>query len=66
MFMPVGQQWTLAHIQWWGRWAEGEHCNMLMQYLLDELHCYENDHSDALRPISHKANDLFAGEAALT
>lgn len=37
-----------------------------MRYLLDELHCYENDHSDALRPVSREANGSFAGEAALT
>ncbi|KAI6045461.1 hypothetical protein EDC04DRAFT_2549537, partial [Pisolithus marmoratus] len=57
MFVPVAQQWTLAHIWWWGGWADGEHvssalsylgCNILMHYLLDKLHCYKNDHSDAL------------------
>ncbi|KAI5985968.1 hypothetical protein EDD15DRAFT_2200347 [Pisolithus albus] len=37
----------------------------LMRYLLDEPHSYENDHSDALRPVSHEANGSFAGEAAL-
>ena len=36
-----------------------------MRYLLDELHCYENDYSDALAPTSWEANALFAGEAAL-
>ncbi|KIK12223.1 hypothetical protein PISMIDRAFT_18893 [Pisolithus microcarpus 441] len=77
MFAPVGQRWTLARVRWWGGWAEGEHVSgtttsylgvqrdTLMRYLLDELHCYENDHSDALRPVSHEANDSFAGEAAL-
>ncbi|KAI6039701.1 hypothetical protein EDC04DRAFT_2568118, partial [Pisolithus marmoratus] len=50
MFAPVGQRWTLARVQWWGGWAEGEHRDTLMHYLLDELHCYENDHSDALAP----------------
>ncbi|KAI6024929.1 hypothetical protein BKA83DRAFT_4052045, partial [Pisolithus microcarpus] len=44
----LGQCWTLARVQWWGGWAEGEHCDTLMCYLLDELHCYENDHSDTL------------------
>ena len=24
-FAPLGQCWTLAHIRWWGGWAEGEH-----------------------------------------
>ncbi|KAI6012053.1 hypothetical protein EDC04DRAFT_2580041 [Pisolithus marmoratus] len=59
MFAPVGQWWTLVHIQWWGRWADGEHVSniltvsylghdMLMCYLLNKLYCYENDHSDGL------------------
>ncbi|KAI6027124.1 hypothetical protein EDC04DRAFT_2605991 [Pisolithus marmoratus] len=65
MFAPVAQRWTLARVWWWGGWADGEHRDTLMHYLLNELHCYENDHSDALRPISCEANDSFAGEAAL-
>ncbi|KAI6139163.1 hypothetical protein BKA82DRAFT_3960660, partial [Pisolithus tinctorius] len=48
MFAPVGQQWTLAWVWWWGGWAEGEHCDTLMHYLLDKLNCYENDHSNVL------------------
>jgi hypothetical protein len=24
-FAPIGQRWTLARIQWWGGWAQGEH-----------------------------------------
>ncbi|KAI6028928.1 hypothetical protein EDC04DRAFT_2500724, partial [Pisolithus marmoratus] len=56
MYTPVGQQWTLAQVQWWGSWAEGEHHDILMHYLLDELHCYENDHSNALALDSHEAN----------
>ncbi|KAI5982451.1 hypothetical protein EDC04DRAFT_2592774 [Pisolithus marmoratus] len=51
MFAPVGQRWTLARVRWWGGWAEGKHRDTLMRYLLDELHCYENDHSDALGPV---------------
>ncbi|KIK22932.1 hypothetical protein PISMIDRAFT_101590 [Pisolithus microcarpus 441] len=65
MFAPVGQRWTLARVRWWGGWAEGEHRDTLMRYLLDELHCYENDHSDALRPVSREGDRSFAGEAAL-
>ncbi|KAI6019428.1 hypothetical protein BKA83DRAFT_4495450 [Pisolithus microcarpus] len=76
MFAPVGQRWTLARVRWWGGWAEGEHVSStpsylgvqrdtLMRYLLDELHCYENDHSDALRPVSREGDRSFAGEAAL-
>ena len=36
-----------------------------MRYLLDELHCYENDYSDALGPTPREADVSFAGEAAL-
>ena len=36
-----------------------------MRYLLDELHCYENDYSDALGPTPREADASFAGEAAL-
>jgi len=25
MFAPIGEQWTLARIRWWGGWADGEH-----------------------------------------
>ena len=38
---------------------------MLMRYLLDELHSYEEDYSDALAPTSREAGASFAGEAAL-
>ncbi|KAI5982051.1 hypothetical protein EDD15DRAFT_2181820 [Pisolithus albus] len=65
MFAPVGQRWMLARVRWWGGWAEGEHRDTLMRYLLDELRCYENDHSDALRPVSREGDRSFAGEAAL-
>ena len=37
-----------------------------MRYLLDELHTHENDHSNALAPISQEAERSPAGEAALT
>ncbi|KAG2140603.1 hypothetical protein DEU56DRAFT_734911 [Suillus clintonianus] len=65
MFAPVGQRWTLAKVRWWGGWAEGEHRDTLVRYLLDELHAYENDYSDALAPISRGANTSLAGEQAL-
>ncbi|THU82325.1 hypothetical protein K435DRAFT_766628 [Dendrothele bispora CBS 962.96] len=48
MYAPVGERWTLARIRWWGGWAEGEHRDTLIRYLLDELHTYEEDHSNAL------------------
>ncbi|KAI6002187.1 hypothetical protein F5J12DRAFT_690198, partial [Pisolithus orientalis] len=25
MFAPLGQQWTLTWVWWWGGWAEGKH-----------------------------------------
>ncbi|KIK32078.1 hypothetical protein CY34DRAFT_760908 [Suillus luteus UH-Slu-Lm8-n1] len=65
MFAPVGQRWTLAKFRWWGGWAEGEHRDTLVRYLLDELHTYEADYSDALAPISRGANASLAGEYAL-
>ncbi|KAI6138555.1 hypothetical protein BKA82DRAFT_3989880 [Pisolithus tinctorius] len=65
MFAPVGQRWTLARVRWWGGWAEGEHRDTLMRYLLDELNCYENDHSDALQPVPREGDRSLAGEAAL-
>ncbi|KAL4078905.1 hypothetical protein V8B97DRAFT_2021244 [Scleroderma yunnanense] len=52
-------------IQWWGGWADGEHCDTLICYLLDKLHCYENNHSDALGPFPCEADMLLAGEHAL-
>ncbi|KAG1893884.1 uncharacterized protein F5891DRAFT_1256816 [Suillus fuscotomentosus] len=52
MFAPVG-------------WADGEQRNTLICYLLDELHTYETDYSDALTPFSHKAESSLAGEQAL-
>ena len=36
-----------------------------MWYLLDELHTYETDFSDALGPTSREATASFAGEAVL-
>ncbi|KAG1836898.1 hypothetical protein F4604DRAFT_1602155 [Suillus subluteus] len=65
MFAPVGQRWTLAKVRWWGGWAEGEHRDTLVRYLLDELHAYETNYSDALAPISRGADVSLAGEHAL-
>ncbi|KAF7980054.1 hypothetical protein HWV62_39826 [Athelia sp. TMB] len=66
MFAPIGQRWTLARIRWWGGWADGEHRDTLIKYLLDELHTYEQDHADALCPIPRDAQHSHAGEAVLT
>ncbi|TFK53208.1 hypothetical protein OE88DRAFT_1609425, partial [Heliocybe sulcata] len=51
---------------WWGGWAEKEHCDTLIRYLLDELYNYEEDHSDVLCLISREADQSLMGEAALT
>ncbi|GBE83276.1 hypothetical protein SCP_0503240 [Sparassis crispa] len=48
MFAAPGDRWTLARVRWWGRWAKGEHCDMLNRYLLDELYMYEESHADTL------------------
>ncbi|KAF8529568.1 hypothetical protein BU17DRAFT_36594, partial [Hysterangium stoloniferum] len=62
MLASVRKCWTLATIHWWGGWAEGEHVNTLIRYLLDELHYYEEGHGDALRPIQREVNMSFLGE----
>ncbi|KAG2094650.1 uncharacterized protein F5147DRAFT_819885 [Suillus discolor] len=49
-----------------GGWADGEHRDTLVRYLLDELHAYETDYSDALAPISRGTDASLAGEHALT
>ncbi|KAF8128271.1 hypothetical protein EV363DRAFT_1297891 [Boletus edulis] len=67
MFAPVGERWTLAMVRWWGGWAENENRDTLIRYLLDELHTYETDYSNALAParVQRHANDSLMGEAAL-
>ena len=37
----------------------------LIRYLLDELHTYETDHSDALALVPCDTNDSLMGEATL-
>ncbi|KAF5316986.1 hypothetical protein D9611_003489 [Ephemerocybe angulata] len=65
MFAPIGERWTMARIRWWGGWAENETGDTLIHYLLDELHAYEEDHSDALCPIDESANRSHMGEDRL-
>ncbi|KIJ15305.1 hypothetical protein PAXINDRAFT_49982, partial [Paxillus involutus ATCC 200175] len=62
MFAPIGKCFTLAKVCWWGGWAENEHRDTMIQYLLDELHAYETDHGDALCPIQREANVSLLGE----
>ncbi|KAF8835305.1 hypothetical protein BDN67DRAFT_975463 [Paxillus ammoniavirescens] len=57
MFAPIGQHWPLAKVCWWGGWGEQEHRNTLIQYLLDELHTYKTNYSDALAPVSRGVNE---------
>ncbi|KAF8527497.1 hypothetical protein BU17DRAFT_81680 [Hysterangium stoloniferum] len=59
MYAHFGKRWSLAVIQWWGGWAEGEHRDTLIRYLLDKLYHYEESHGDALRLISHEADRSF-------
>ncbi|KAG0694080.1 hypothetical protein DFH29DRAFT_1006668 [Suillus ampliporus] len=65
MFAPIGKRWTLARVRWWGSWAENENRNTLIRYLLDELHSYESDHSDALCPTQQEADGSLLGEHTL-
>ncbi|KAI6141442.1 hypothetical protein BKA82DRAFT_3986196 [Pisolithus tinctorius] len=65
MLAPVGERWSLKKVHWWGGWAEGEHHNTLIRYLLDKLYCYETDYSDALAPIVQDVRDSLVGESAL-
>ncbi|KAL4061664.1 hypothetical protein V8B97DRAFT_2027250 [Scleroderma yunnanense] len=54
---------TGIEVRWWGGWADSKHHDMLICYLLDELHSYKNDHSDALGPFLSDMS--LAGEHAL-
>ncbi|KAH9948145.1 hypothetical protein B0H21DRAFT_848678 [Amylocystis lapponica] len=66
MQCPLGERWSLSTVRWWGGWAEGEHADTLIRYLVDELHAYENTHSDALHPLQREANVSFNGDHILT
>ncbi|KAG1725294.1 hypothetical protein EDD22DRAFT_961660 [Suillus occidentalis] len=48
-----------------GCYAQGEHHDTLVHYLLNKLHAYEADYSNALAPISRGANNSLAGENVL-
>ncbi|KAI6000121.1 hypothetical protein F5J12DRAFT_951289 [Pisolithus orientalis] len=48
-----------------GGGGDGLKCDTLMRYLLNELNCYENDHSDTLQPVLHEGDCSLAGKAAL-
>ncbi|KIM36467.1 hypothetical protein M413DRAFT_13964 [Hebeloma cylindrosporum] len=62
MFAPVGKRWSLRKVRWWGGWAEGEHGETLIRYLLDELHSYEEDFCDALCPVQVERDVTFMAE----
>ncbi|GJJ10530.1 hypothetical protein Clacol_004756 [Clathrus columnatus] len=51
-----------ATIRWWGGWAEGEHRDTLIRYLLDKLHYYEDGHGNALCPIPTENHLSFMGK----
>ncbi|KAF8442080.1 hypothetical protein L210DRAFT_3644249 [Boletus edulis BED1] len=65
MFAPVGERWPLSKIRWWGGWAEQERRDTLIRYLLDELHNYESDYSDALAPTQRNTNESLMEEGTL-
>ncbi|KAJ7025321.1 hypothetical protein C8F04DRAFT_967990 [Mycena alexandri] len=64
MFAPYGHRWTLRQVRWWGGWAEGEHRDTLIKYLLDELNTYEDDYSGLLLPAQKDTDHSFLGEAS--
>ena len=56
MYAPVGKQWSLATIRWWGRWAEGEH--VCLGLSLPPLHRLTGIHKrDTL--ICYLLNELY-------
>ncbi|ESK81945.1 hypothetical protein Moror_15405 [Moniliophthora roreri MCA 2997] len=64
MWAPSEEHWTLTTVCWWEGWVPGKKQETLMLYLLNELHSYEEDHSNAMCPIKFKKNKSFTGEAA--
>ncbi|KAJ7447440.1 hypothetical protein FB451DRAFT_1536093 [Mycena latifolia] len=64
MFAPVGRRWTLRQVRWWGGWAEGEHRDTLIKYILDELNTYEDDYSGMLLPVQDDTDATFLGEGS--
>ncbi|KAK6991962.1 hypothetical protein R3P38DRAFT_2659770 [Favolaschia claudopus] len=66
MFAPVGRRWTLRQVRWWGGWAEGEHRDTLIKYLLDESNTHEDDYSGMLLPTQPDTDKTLPGEASLT
>ncbi|KIJ40152.1 hypothetical protein M422DRAFT_256981 [Sphaerobolus stellatus SS14] len=60
---PVGKRWSLSVVKWWGGWAQGEHRDAMLRYLVDELHHFEEGHGDALRPcLPEESKSSLLGE----
>ncbi|KAK7016148.1 hypothetical protein R3P38DRAFT_3400390 [Favolaschia claudopus] len=59
-------RFMFAPVRWWGGWAEGEHRDTLIKYLLDELNTYEDDYSGMLLPTKPDTDKSFLGEATST
>ncbi|KAG1818073.1 uncharacterized protein BJ212DRAFT_1479903 [Suillus subaureus] len=57
--------WMLARVRWWGSWAENENHDILIQYLLNELSTYKNNHSNALCPTQNEADGFLLGKHQL-
>ncbi|KIJ40842.1 hypothetical protein M422DRAFT_780639 [Sphaerobolus stellatus SS14] len=62
MEAPIGKCWSLSIIRWWGGWAQGEHRDTLLWYLVDEINHFEEGHRDALRPCLPETKRSFLGE----
>ncbi|KIJ25952.1 hypothetical protein M422DRAFT_785374 [Sphaerobolus stellatus SS14] len=58
IFSPPGKRWNLKTCRWWGGWAEGEHKNTMVKYLLDEQYHYEEDCGNALCPLPPTQQDF--------
>jgi hypothetical protein len=63
---PIGKQWSISRIRWWGGWADGEKVDVLMKYLIDSLINLEDGHQDALNPTEIDKSKHYLGEDELT
>ncbi|KAF7799005.1 hypothetical protein EIP86_010235 [Pleurotus ostreatoroseus] len=62
MWCPIGQRWSLSAVRWWGGWADGEHSDTLIKYLIDELNEYESSFENQLCPLHTEAKESFMGD----
>ncbi|KAF7791971.1 hypothetical protein EIP86_002998 [Pleurotus ostreatoroseus] len=62
MWCPFGKRWSLSLVRWWGGWAEGEHSDTLVKYLVDVLDRQEHSYENALYPIQADMEKSFMRE----